>query len=99
MKQAREMQTKMAETEKVIESQEIEGVSGGGSVTIKMNGKGVVKKFKIDPSVVDSADVEILEDLLIAAYNDGKKKADDVSQKEMKKITGGLSFPPGMNPF
>lgn len=99
MKQAREMQAKMAETEKVIEAQEVEGVSGGGSVAIKMNGKGIVKKFKIDSSVVGDEDTEILEDLLIAAYNDGKKKADDIAQKEMKKVTGGLPFPPGMNPF
>ena len=100
MKQAKEMQARMAEAEKIIEALEIEGVSGGGSVQITLNGKGAPKRFKIDPSIVDPDDVEVLEDLLVAAYNDGKKKADAESQKEMKKVTGGMSFPSGMGlPF
>lgn len=100
MKQAKEMQARMAEAEKNIEALEVEGVSGGGMVKVTLNGKGVPKNFKIDPSIVTPEDVEMLEDLLIAAYNEGKKKADDESQKEMKKVTGGLQLPPGMGlPF
>ena len=100
MKQAKEMQARMAAAEKSIEALEVEGVSGGGMVKILLNGKGVPKSFKIDPSMVDPDDVEMLEDLLVAAYNDGKKKADDESQKEMKKVTGGLQLPSGMGlPF
>lgn len=100
MKQAKEMQARMAEADKNIEAIEVEGTSGGGSVSVTLNGKGVPQRYKIDPSVVDPDDVEVLEDLLIAAYNEGKKKADEESAKEMKKATGGMSFPSGMGlPF
>lgn len=100
MKQAREMQAKMAEAEKKIDGLEVEGSSGGGMVRVTLNGKGVIKRVKIDPSVVAPDDVEMLEDLVVAAYNEGKKKADEESQKEMSKVTGGLKLPPGMGlPF
>jgi nucleoid-associated protein EbfC len=100
MKQAREMQAKMAEAEKKIDALEVEGSSGGGMVRVTLNGKGVIKRVKIDPSVVAPDDVEMLEDLVVAAYNEGKKKADEESQKEMSKVTGGLKLPPGMGlPF
>ena len=100
MKQAKEMQARMAEAEKKIEALEVEGVSGGGMVKVFLSGKGVPKNFKIDPSVTTPEDVEMLEDLLVAAYNDGKKKADEESQKEMAKVTGNMKLPPGMGlPF
>lgn len=100
MKQAKEMQAKMAEADRKIEALEVEGLSGGGAVRMVLNGKGVITKITIDPSVATPEEVEMLEDLLIAAYNDGKKKADDESQKEMAKVTGGLKLPPGMGlPF
>jgi len=100
MKQAKQMQAKMAEADQKIESIEVEGTSGGGMVQVIMNGKGVIKNFKINPEVVDPEDIEVLEDLLVAAYNDGKKKADEENQKEMSKVTGGMGMPPGMNlPF
>lgn len=100
MKQAKEMQAKMAEAEKKIEALEVEGISGGGMVKVILNGKGVPKSFKINPSVATPDDVEMLEDLLVAAYNEGKKKADEESQKEMARVTGGLGLPPGMGlPF
>ncbi|MFN7662406.1 MAG: YbaB/EbfC family nucleoid-associated protein [Alphaproteobacteria bacterium] len=99
MKQAKEMQAKMAEADRNIESIQVEGVAAGGAVKVILNGKGVPQSFKIDASMAGE-DMEILEDLLIAAYNDGKKKADDESAKEMSKATSGLRLPPGMNfPF
>lgn len=100
MKQAKEMQAKMAEAEKKLDSLEVEGTSGGGMVSVILNGKGILKKVKIDPSIATSEDVEMLEDLLVAAYNEGKKRADEETQKEMSKATGGLRLPPGMGlPF
>lgn len=100
MKQAQEMQTKMAEMQKELEKITVEGASGGGMVKVTVNCKGDVQSLKIDPSIVDASDVEMLEDLVVAALNDAKTKAEARTAEEMSKITGGLNLPGGMNlPF
>ncbi len=97
MKQAQEMQTKMAEMQ---ERLEVTGLSGGGMVSVTMDGKQMVKSMKIDPALVDPAEVEVLEDLIVAACNDARGKMETEMQKEMQSLTGGLSLPPGMKlPF
>lgn len=101
MKQAQQMQSKMEELQESLAAAEITGSAGGGMVSITMNGKNEVKAVKIDPSMAGGPDdVEILEDLLVAAFNDAKAKAEAKTQEEMSKITGGLNLPPGMKlPF
>jgi DNA-binding YbaB/EbfC family protein len=100
MKQAQQMQAKMAEMQGKMELLEVSGASGGGMVQVTLNGKGELKKLKIDPSIVDPTDVEVLEDLITAAFNDAKSKVENTMQAEMQKVTGGLNLPPGMKlPF
>ena len=100
MKQAQEMQARMAEMQTALESVEIDGASGAGMVTATLNGKGDLKRLKIDPSLVDPADVEVLEDLIVAACNAAKSKVEAHAAAEMQKIAGGLQLPPGMKlPF
>lgn len=100
MKQAQEMQTKMQEMQDRMAEVEVPGMAGGGMVTIMMNGKGEMRSVKIDPSLFNGEDAEVVEDLIVAACNDAKAKAEAYSQEEMSKITGGLNLPPGMKmPF
>ena len=100
MKQAQELQTKMAEMQERLAEAEVEGSSGAGMVTAVMNGKNELKRLKIDPSLIDPNDAEVLEDLVIAAINDAKSRVDLHTKEEMSKVTGGLNLPPGMNlPF
>lgn len=100
MKQAQEMQRKIAEMQADLESREIEGSSGGGAVKIMMNGKGALLKVTLDPSVINADDKEMLEDMIIAAHNDAKDKIDQATADEMGKVTGGLNLPAGMKlPF
>ncbi len=100
MKQAQEMQSKMAEMQAKLEAVEISGASGGGLVTATLNGKGDLRGVKIDPALVDPDDVEVLEDLIVAAVNDAKARVDAHANEEMQKLTGGLQLPPGMQlPF
>ena len=100
MKQAQEMQSKMAEMQAELETIEISGAAGAGMVTATLPGKGELRRLKIDPSLVDPDDVEVLEDLIIAAVNDAKAKVEAHVADEMKKLTGGLQLPPGMElPF
>ena len=100
MKQAKVMQEKMAEMQKKIEETEIEGASGGGAVKVIVNGKHVVKKIIIDPNIVDKNEVEVLEDLILAAVNDATKKISENMSNQMNSISGGLGLPPGMKlPF
>tara|TARA_Y100001933_G_C18686905_1_gene433367 strand:+ start:216 stop:539 length:324 start_codon:yes stop_codon:yes gene_type:complete len=100
MKQAQEMQEKMAEMQDSLAAIEIEGVAGAGLVTIVLNGKGAMQRLKIDPSLVKPEDAEILEDLIIAAHNDAKSKIEMRLQEETQKLMGGLPLPPGMKfPF
>lgn len=100
MRQAQEMQTKMAELQQELATAEISGSSGAGMVSVTLNGKGEVRAIKIDPSIVDPNDVEVLEDLLMAAINDARAKVDAHAAEEMSKLTGGIELPPGMKlPF
>ncbi len=100
MKQAKAMQEKMAEMQKKIEETEIEGSSGGGAVKILMNGKHEVKKLFIDPSIVNSDEKEVLEDLIIAALNDVNKKIAENTNDQLGSISGGMGLPPGLKlPF
>lgn len=100
MKQAQQMQAKMAEMQKQMADMIIEGTSGGGMVTVTMNGKSEMKSLKIDPSLIDPKDPEMLEDLIVAAVNDAKSKAEAKIAEEMSKVTGGLKLPGGFDmPF
>jgi nucleoid-associated protein EbfC len=95
MKQAQSIQQKFAEAQDRLGAVEAEGQSGGGMVRVTINGKGVTRRVQIDPSLVDPKDVGMLEDLLLAAFNDAKAKVDARSAEEMQKLTGGLPLPPG----
>ena len=100
MKQAQAMQTKMAEMQAQLEAVEMTGVAGGGMVQLTLNGKGDVKRVKIDRAVVDPAETEVLEDLIVAAFNDARVKVNAHAEAEMQKLTGGLQLPGGMKlPF
>ena len=100
MKQAQEMQTRMAEMQERLAAAEVEGVAGGGMVRITLNGKGDMRALRIDPVLVDPEEIGVLEDLLIAAHNDARGKVEEHAAGEMSKLTGGLDLPPGMKlPF
>jgi DNA-binding YbaB/EbfC family protein len=100
MKQAQQAQQKMQELQAKIAQQEVTGQSGAGMVTVVMTGGGEMRQIKIDPSLVVPADVEVLEDLVVAACNDARSKAEAASQKAMSEMMGGLGLPPGMKlPF
>ncbi len=100
MKQAQQMQAKMAEMQEGLGAVEISGGAGGGMVTVTLNGKGEMHGLKIDPSLINPEEIEVLEDLVTAAFNDAKAKVEAHMQEEMSKLTGGLKLPPGMNlPF
>ena len=100
LKQAQQMQARMAEMQTKLAEIEVTGVSGGGMVQITVNGKGEVKKLKLDKSVVIPDEAEVLEDLILAAFNDAKARVERLAAEEMEKLTGGLKLPPGMKlPF
>lgn len=100
MKQAQEMQNKMAALQAKIEQEETDGSAGGGAVKLRINGKGALLKIDLDPSLLKAEEKEMLEDLIIAAFADAKKKADDYAAGEMGAVTAGLNLPPGMKlPF
>jgi len=99
MKQVQQMQAKMAEMQAELENTEVEASSGGGMVKVIVNGKGEIKSLTIDPEVVDKDDIEMLQDLIIAALNQAKEKASEIQQEQMAGLTGGLNIP-GLNlPF
>ncbi len=100
MKQAQKMQQKMSEVQEKMGQMEIDGSAGGGMVTVTMNGKGECRKVKIDPSLIDPNDAEVLEDLVVAAVNDAKGRVEERMQEEMQEVTGGMELPPGFQmPF
>lgn len=100
MKQAQEMQAKMAELQERLDSEEITGTSGGGMVTVTLTGKGVARRVTIDPKLMDAGEREVLEDLVVAAINDARAKVDAHVAEAMSSLTGGLSLPPGLKlPF
>jgi DNA-binding YbaB/EbfC family protein len=100
MKQAQEMQAKMAAAQDALAAMEIEGQSGAGMVKVVMSGKGELKSLSINPEILKPEEVEILEDLIIAAVNDARTKADEKSADVMAQVTSGMPLPDGMKlPF
>ncbi|MGI4800652.1 MAG: YbaB/EbfC family nucleoid-associated protein [Janthinobacterium lividum] len=100
MKQASQMQSKMAEMQAKLDAAEVEGESGAGMVRITLTGKSDLKRMKIDPKLLDPAEAEMLEDLIVAAHADAKRKVEAIMADEMKNATGGLELPGGMKlPF
>ncbi len=93
MQAARDMQGRMAAAQQELERITVTGTAGGGMVRIEMDGHGAVKRVHLDPSVVNPADIELLEDLVQAAHNEARQKAADASKQEMVKVTGGLDLP------
>ena len=96
MKQAAQLQSKMKAMQDELEHVEVEGLSGGGLVTVRMTAKMDVKAIKIDPSLIKADEVEILEDLLITALGDAKRKAEAAMAEKMQTLTGGMGLPPGL---
>ncbi|MEE8184907.1 MAG: YbaB/EbfC family nucleoid-associated protein [Thermodesulfobacteriota bacterium] len=92
LRQAQKMQEKMAEIQKEVSSKTVEASSGGGMVTATVNGKQEIVAIKIDPSVINPDDVEMLQDLIIAAVNEGLKRSQQMLAEEMGKVTGGLGI-------
>jgi nucleoid-associated protein EbfC len=99
MKQAQEIQGRMQQMQEELGQLEVEGQSGGGLVKVKLNGKLEARGLKIDPSLIKPEEAEILEDLIIAAFQDAKAKAEAAVQAKMQAITGGLALPPGLKLF
>jgi DNA-binding YbaB/EbfC family protein len=100
MKQAQEMQSRMAELQERLAEVEMTGSSGGGMVQVTLNGKGAMRQVKIDKSLMVPDETEVLEDLIVAATNDAKSRVEAHLAEEMSKLTGGLKLPPGMKlPF
>lgn len=100
MKQVQDMQSKMTTMQAELADTEMVGQAGGDLVQATVSGKGDLKKVKIDPKAVDTDDMEMLEDLIVAAFNDAKSKVDALVASETEKAMGGLKLPPGMNlPF
>jgi DNA-binding YbaB/EbfC family protein len=96
MKQAQALQARFQEAQERVSAIEAEGQSGGGMVRVTINGKGLAKAVRIDPSLIDPKDAGMLEDLLVAAMNDARTKVDARMADEMSKVTGGLPMPPGL---
>lgn len=100
MKAAQDLQSKMQEFQQNLGSLLVDGKSGGGLVTVTLNGKGELRGLKIDPSLFKEDDVEVLEDLIVAAHADAKAKAEAETNARMQEMTAGLPLPPGMRfPF
>jgi DNA-binding YbaB/EbfC family protein len=100
MKQAKDLQDRMQRMQEEVAALTIEGSAGGGLIKVAVNGKSEMKNIKIDPSLLKPDEAEILEDLIVAAINDARGKAERKLAEKMRELTGGLSLPPGMKlPF
>ncbi len=100
MKQAQELQSRMAAAQEEIQSIEVTGSSGAGLVSVTVGGKGDLKGVKIDPSLMNPEEGDILEDLIVAAHADAKTRLDEAIAEKMQAVTGGLQLPPGLKlPF
>jgi len=99
MKQAAQLQSKMAEMQAELDSITVEGAAGGGLVSVTLSAKGDLKAVRIDPSLIKPDEKEIVEDLIVTAHADARRKAEAVLQDKMKGLTGGLPLPPGMKLF
>lgn len=96
MKQAAQLQSKMKALQDELDTIEVEGLSGGGLVNVRMTAKGDVKAVKIDPSLMKAEEREVLEDMLVTAHGDARRKAEAAMQEKMQALTGGLGLPPGL---
>ncbi len=96
MKQAAQLQSKMQALQSELEQIEVQGTAGGGMVTVMLSAKGELKGVRIDDSLFKPSEKEILEDLLVAAHADARRRAETVLQEKMKAVTGGLPLPPGL---
>jgi DNA-binding YbaB/EbfC family protein len=99
MKQAAQLQSKMEALQAELDQIEVEGAAGGGLVSVRMSAKGDLKGIKLDDSLIKPEEKEILEDLLVAAHADARRKAEALLQDKMKSLTGGLPLPPGLKLF
>ena len=100
MKKAQEMQTKMGEMQERMDNVEVVGVSGGGMVEVTLSGKGEMRRMSIDPALLNKDEVEVLEDLIVAAHNDAKSRVESQVQSERSELTGGMNLPAGFKlPF
>lgn len=97
MKQVQEMQSKVTAVQEELSNLLVEGQSGGGMVKVTMNGKAEMRSLKIDPSLLNPAEADMLEDLILAANADAKAKAEVAAQDKMKDVTAGLPIPPGLS--
>ena len=96
MKQAQKLQNEIQRIQDELAEKTVEASAGGGMVTVIANGKQEVVEIKIDPEVVDKEDIEMLEDLIVAAVNESKRRAQELAMSEIAKVTGGLGIPPGL---
>jgi len=96
MKQAAELKSKMEAMQAELDQLEVEGTAGGGMVTVRMSAKGEMKALSVDPSLMKPDEKEIVEDLVVAAHADARRKAEALLQEKMKALTGGLPLPPGL---
>jgi nucleoid-associated protein EbfC len=99
MKQAAELKSKMEAMQAELDQIEVEGTSGGGLVTVKLSGKGEIRGVKIDDTLMKPSEKEILEDLIVAAHADARRKTETLLQEKMQSVAGGLPLPPGMKLF
>jgi nucleoid-associated protein EbfC len=99
MKQASELKSKMEAMQTELGQAEVEGSAGGDLVKVTMSAKGELKSVTLDPSLIKPEEVEILEDLIVAAHADARRKAEALLQEKMKSLTGGLPLPPGLQLF
>ncbi len=100
MKQATEMQEKMRQMQERLEALDIDGESGAGLVRVTLSGKGDLRRIRIDPKLADPADIEMLQDLIVAAHAEARRHLDATTTEEMQKVSGGLNLPPGLKlPF
>jgi DNA-binding YbaB/EbfC family protein len=96
MKQAAQLQSKMQDMQAELDTIEVEGVAGGGMVSVTLTAKGALKGVRIDDSLMQPSEKEIVEDLLVTAHADARRKAEAVLAEKMKAVTGGLPLPPGL---
>jgi nucleoid-associated protein EbfC len=99
MKQAQAMQKKMEQAQAELDELEVQGQAGGGALTVVMSAKGQAKSASVDPSLLSPDEKEILEDLIVAAVNDARAKAERLMQEKMQAVTAGLPLPPGLKLF
>jgi DNA-binding YbaB/EbfC family protein len=97
MKQAAQLQSKMQAVQAELDQIEVEGTAGGGMVSVRLSAKGELKGVRIDDSLYTPSEKEIVEDLLVAAHADARRKAEAVMQEKMKSLAGGLPLPPGLS--